>query len=267
MMSDGDKLSLGEHNDETNTTELFRITSPPTLDDAIYVQANGGNCFRSYTDAGWGVFGSGESEGGAEGGGGITGNTKAGVGLHGYSNDSYAIVGQGGNVGVFATNLQSGHNAYLATLGLAGDFYGDVYIHGGLTVAGGHKSAAVPHPDGTQRQLYCIESPEMWFEDVGKGEVVAGTADVGLDPDFAALVNNDDYYIFLTEYGDSDGLFVSSQSPTGFVVRERRGGASNVSFRYRVLAKRADVSRPRLEEVSVPSPAQVPSMPQRWGPK
>jgi len=34
-------------------------------------------------------------------------------------------------------------------------------------VIGGPKSAAVPHPDGTLRRLYCVESPESWFEDFG----------------------------------------------------------------------------------------------------
>ena len=31
------------------------------------------------------------------------------------------------------------------------------------------RSAAVPHPDGFHRRLYCIECPESWFEDFGEG--------------------------------------------------------------------------------------------------
>ena len=94
--------------------------------------------------------------------------------------------------------------AYLGTRGLAGDFYGNIYVHGDLTVEGS-KAAVVPHPDGSRRQLYCLESPEMWFEDFGKADLVGGAADVVLNPDFAALVESEGYYVFLTEYGDSEG--------------------------------------------------------------
>jgi hypothetical protein len=53
---------------------------------------------------------------------------------------------------------------------------------------GGPKSAAVPHPDGTTRILYCLECPESWFEDFGKGQLARGKAQIAFDPDFAAIV-------------------------------------------------------------------------------
>ena len=70
-------------------------------------------------------------------------------------------------------------------------------LEGGLTIVGGIKSAAVPHPDGSHRQLYCMESPENWFEDFG-----------------------------------------------------------NVSFAYRVVAKRKDVIADRLATVALPKGLQ-----------
>jgi hypothetical protein len=259
LMSDGDVLVAGRANNETSPTDLY-MNSSSADNDAVYVQSNSGNCIHTYTDSGYGVIGSGEGRGGVYGG------SKANVGVQGYSNDNIGVIGEGGNIGIFARNFNSGFNAYLGTPGLAGDFYGNVYIHGHLTAEGG-KSAAVPHPDGSKRQLYSIESPEMWFEDFGKGELVNGSADVILDSDFAALVDGADCYIFLTEYGDSEGLFVNDQSPTGFSVRERRGGTSSIPFRYRVLAKRKDISRPRLERVTAPEPIPVPSSPEPRGPK
>jgi len=49
------------------------------------------------------------------------------------------------------------------------------------------KSAAVLHPDGTHRRLYCVESPDSWFEDFGEAPLECGEATVTLDPDFAAV--------------------------------------------------------------------------------
>jgi hypothetical protein len=32
--------------------------------------------------------------------------------------------------------------------------------------------------DGSHRRLYCLESPESWFEDLGKGQLQGGQANV-----------------------------------------------------------------------------------------
>src|SRR4051795_125526 len=98
-----------------------------------------------------------------------------------------------------------------ASPGLAGAFYGDVTITGALRVYGSPKNAAVKHPDNSYRLLYCVESPESWFEDFGRGKLANGTAEVKLDPDFAALVHADDYLVFLTEYETHHHLSVTRQ--------------------------------------------------------
>jgi hypothetical protein len=41
-----------------------------------------------------------------------------------------------------------------------------------------------------------------------------------------------------------DGMYAR---PNGFDVREVQGGASNIAFSYRVVAKRKDIAGPRLE--------------------
>src|SRR5215207_3856366 len=66
----------------------------------------------------------------------------------------------------------------------AGAFYGPLVVSGNFTVVGGAKSAAVPHPDGSHRRLYCVESPESWFEDFGSAKLICGEAVVALDRDF-----------------------------------------------------------------------------------
>ena len=51
---------------------------------------------------------------------------------------------------------------------------------------------AMRHPDGSYRRLYSLESPETWFEDFGRGELLDGRAQVELDPDYAVLVQLED---------------------------------------------------------------------------
>src|SRR5262245_50151830 len=48
------------------------------------------------------------------------------------------------------------------------------------------------------------------------------------NPDFASLVEADRYHVFITPYGESNGLFVSNRGESGFQVREQQGGMSNV---------------------------------------
>jgi len=62
---------------------------------------------------------------------------------------------------------------------------------------------------------------------------------VSIDPTFAETVSETaDYHVFLTPKGDSKGLYVINETPTGFEVRESGGGASSLSFDYRIVAKR-----------------------------
>ncbi len=71
--------------------------------------------------------------------------------------------------------------------------------------------------------------------------------------DFAAVVHTADYHVFLTPKGDSRGLYVSSQSATGFTVHEQQGGTNSLAFSYRVVARRKDVEAVRLAKFSLPA--------------
>jgi hypothetical protein len=108
------------------------------------------------------------------------------------------------------------------------------------------KSAAVPHPDGSYRLLYCMESPESWFEDFGEAKLVKGKATVTLDPDFAAVAKTDSYHVFVSPYAESNGLYVARRNRKGFEVREQSGERSDVNFSYRIVARRKDVEAERL---------------------
>jgi hypothetical protein len=180
-----------------------------------------------------------------------------GFAVYGLSAKGHGLVGAtaaaGGAAVVGATNGVAG--------AFAGAFYGPLIVGGDLTVVGGAKSAAVPHPDGSHRRLYCLESPESWFEDFGKGTLDCGRADVPMDPDFAALVDLDDYHVFLTPYGACDVLAVTEQTPRGFRV-EAADPARATRFSWRVVAKRKDIAGPRLAEVVIPPEPTLPPIPE-----
>jgi len=103
------------------------------------------------------------------------------------------------------------------------------------------KAAAAAFPDGTQRVLLCMESPEAWFEDFGTGRLKRGRAAVKLDADFAKVIKRGDYHVFLTPRGDCRGLYVRSQGGVSFEVRELAGGTSSAAFSYRIVGRRKDI--------------------------
>jgi hypothetical protein len=160
--------------------------------------------------------------GNSDGQHGVIGASNALVGVYGYSETSYGVVGRTGN-----------------PASQAGYFAGDVTITGHLTL-NGMKSAAVPFPDGSRRLLYCMESPELWFEDFGTGKLKGGRTVVKLDADFAKVIKRG-YKVFLTPEGDCRGLFVHRKRATSFEVRELMGGKSAIAFSYRIVGRRKDI--------------------------
>lgn len=189
---------------------------------------------------------------------GVVGGSDSGFGVWGYSNSNNGISGQttsGSGVAGYSVN---GAGVYGLTASGNGSY--GVFC-GGNFAATGTKSALVPLPDGTYVKLYCVESPECWFEDFGRASLLNGVASVALDAGFAAVVQSDDYYVFLAPEGDSKGLYVGTKSATGFTIAEQQGGTSSIAVSYRVVAKRKDVAAPRLEHVTLPKPPQLPQVP------
>jgi hypothetical protein len=169
---------------------------------------------------------------------GVVGTSNASYGVYGFSTTYHGVVGE-----IPATSA-----AY------AGVFLGRVLINGDLTVAGAFnmKGCAVPFPDGTHRVLYCMESPEVWFEDFGSARLKLGRTVVKLDADFAKVIKRGDYHVFLTPRGDCRGLGVRRQGGASFEVRELMGGKSNVAFSYRIVGRRKDVKdRKRFPKLDV----------------
>jgi hypothetical protein len=152
---------------------------------------------------------------------GVIGTSSSRMGVYGFSARNIGVVGQSGNRNSFA-----------------GFFAGNLMVTG-------TKSAVVPFPDGSQRALYCMESPELWFEDFGTARLRRGRAAIRLDADFAKVIKRGDYRVFITAEGDSRGLYVRRKSAASFEVRECQGGKSSIAFSYRIVGRRKDIAQAR----------------------
>jgi hypothetical protein len=191
-------------------------------------------------------------------------------GIGGYFEGGY----QGVSALVSATGASTyyGVNAYTTTSGAGGTKYGvygsatglgsnygvrgyasggttnyGVYYSGGLG-GSGTKSCVVKTSRGPTL-LYCQESPENWFEDFGEGTLANGQAHIELDALFLETVTinaANPMKVFVQLEGDCNGVYVS-KGITGFDVTELKGGASNVPFSYRVVAKREGFEDRRLD--------------------
>lgn len=107
-----------------------------------------------------------------------------------------------------------------------------------------------------------MESPASWWEDFGRADLVDGRAWVPLDDDFAALAGpGDDYHVFLTPEGETEGLRIGDRTPGGFEVLELRGGRNTLPFSYRVTLRRPDVDRGRLARVDLAPAATTEDTP------
>ncbi len=182
-----------------------------------------------------------------------------------------------GSIALYSTNLGDGSTtdtaftgiygeydySYLYGVGVAGIAYNGVFAPGqsdvgvygsagtaagqyavyarGNTATTGTKSASVPTSKGNQL-LYAVESPGIWFEDFGNAQLVNGKATINLDPLYLETVVIDPAHpmvVTVTPQGDCKGLYVVPGT-TGFEVKELGGGNANVSFSYRVSAKRVN---------------------------
>jgi hypothetical protein len=150
-------------------------------------------------------------------------------------------------------------NGFNSAGGLAGQFQGNVKVFGDFFVTGS-KSSLVMLPDQRAVALYAVESPENWFEDFGSGKLINGVTQIALDPAFAQTVNTEiAYHVFLTPNADCKGLYVARKTPHGFEVRELGDGKSNISFDYRLVARRKGYEHLRLQQIPPNSSAAEPA--------
>lgn len=214
---------------------------------------------------------------------GVIGESDRGVGVAGVS-PTNAIQGRstgsgGSSIGVSGwsdggAGVQGDSNTGLGVCGRspqgwAGYFLGNVLVSGNFYVSGS-KSAAIRHPDGTDRALFCLESTESYFEDFGEVELTGVSVVVKLDQDFAALVKRNKYQVFLTSYGP-EALYVRKRGTEEFeIARVDRGVGGKprkVRVGYRIVARRADLKPARLPEIKLSAQAAEVTKPDLAGGK
>jgi hypothetical protein len=190
----------------------------------------GGQGVNAYSGADTGVTGVSASEGPSVPNtpniAGVLGSSDRQHGVIGTSKTSVGVIGFSNNIGVLGFTTTPG--------ALAGQFIGNIQVTG-------TKAAVVPFPDGTHRALYCMESPDLWFEDFGTAKLKSGRALVQIDADFAKVIKPAEYKVFLTSEGDCRGLYVRGKSAASFEVRELMGGKSSITFCYRIVGLRKDI--------------------------
>jgi hypothetical protein len=243
-------------------------------------ESNQGSGVEGHSNRGSGVSGGaglwGPTVPGTENIAGVVGSSDRHVGVIGTSN-LFGVYGYSGN----ADPTKPGAGVYgqadpAIPTNWAGVFNGKVQVTDDLvvpaTVTAKFKNAIVPFPDGTQRVLHCMESPEHWFEDFGAAKLKGGRAVVRLDRDFAKVIRTPRYHVFLTPRGECRGLSVRRQSAKSFEVRELGGGRSNVALSYRIVGRRKDIRRDQrfaridIKPLAFPAQRTPPRIPPKLKP-
>jgi len=265
----------------TGTTFGVAGICESTSGRAVYGQAkaasgiNYGVAGTSASSDGRGVYGSATSSSGrAIGVHGVSFSTY-GRGVYGYdpasSGTTFGVYGENASTegyGVYGVatafsgttygvrghvNSPDGFGVYgsCATGAYAGYFKGNVHVLGTFTAK--DKLCVQEIEGGKKVTLYVMESPEYWFEDFGTEQLVNGRAVVPIERVFGQTVNTGvSYFVFLTPNGECQGLYISRKNRNFFEVRELGGGTSNITFDYRVVAKRRGYENLRLEKFIEP---------------
>ena len=245
-------------------------SSTHDLDGLKVYSESGGEAIEGRSKHGKGVYGHTYADG-----------TTSDAGVYGDSSgDSPGVRGR--SLGTDSANSYGGYFTSANRRGLyaesGGNYYaayfrGDgpsgvgIYVYGDIA-ASGDKTAVVQTGDYGVRKMYSMESPNVWFEDFGQGQLAGGQATVTIEPMFLSTINTEvPYHVFVIPLGDCNGLYVTNKTATSFEVHELGGGTANVAFDYRIVAIRKGYETVRMEllteggeplEVGSPTPSVEP---------
>jgi hypothetical protein len=177
---------------------------------------------------------------------GISNTTGTGSGVVGEAGASSTGFG----VAAFADGTNSG--IFYGLDGATGD---SCYIDddANLTCSGKISGSVIqmrqPSSRGSHVLTYSSQSASATIEDVGTARMSDGVANVQISPDFAAVMDRNWYYVFLTPLGDTRGLYVSMKTASAFQVRETERGRDSLEFDYRIVAHPLGAANDRLPPV------------------
>lgn len=234
-------------------------TDGGTKNVGVAGSSNNGSGVSGTSTNGLGVFGSSSNANG------IQGDSTNGSGVYAFSANNAGGSFENDTAGQFtliAANDASGGYPFLAG-GPAGvvtmDGSGNVQASGAMYATGFFTELRTTDNEGRHVTAYTGQSADAEMSDVGTGRIASGHGIVQLDPAFARTLDmRSGYHVFLTPKGDSKGLYIASESPAGFEVRESQGGQSTLSFDYRIIGRPVGVTSGRLPAVKFTAPKFVP---------
>jgi hypothetical protein len=172
-----------------------------------------------------------------------------GTALDGVSDQSAAVLADGGSRGtplLLSSENTTGYANLLDvknyTTSCTGCFTlyvnanGTAYIPGTLYTAGKcHVGCTSQH---RRVASYGARDMRPVLEDVGEARLRDGVAVVRLDPNLAAAVPpGEGYSVYLTAEAETSGIYVAARERDAFTVRESGGGRSSLAFAYRIVAQ------------------------------
>jgi hypothetical protein len=181
----------------------------------------------------------------------------SGTGVFGTGNGtagSLLTTGQGGaftgtttGVSAFASSSSAAQSIYTNDFGnVVRVNYWDGTIQYKINGVG-TVSTIVPGINNDYVTLHAPESPEIYFEDYGEGQLSNGRMHIDIDPIFTQNVAINEKHplrVFIQLEGDCNGVYVTNKTKTGFDVVELKDGTSNVSFQWHIVCNRADEQLP-----------------------
>lgn len=212
-------------------------------DNANWVGVYGNGLYGVSGNGATGVYGVGVDNG-------VQGNTVTGIGVSGIASGSGEGIWGESSTGVpvygyydgaaSTGEVFQGHNI------LTGQ-YTEIDYYNGHTeykiLGAGSVSTTVNDTLGNRVVLHAPETPEIYFEDYGEGQLVKGSVHITLDPTIAKNVIINEKHplrVFIQLKGDCKGTYVTNQSATGFDVVELSGGTSDAPFSWHIVCNRAD---------------------------
>jgi hypothetical protein len=186
---------------------------------------------------------------------GVVGSSVNGAGVYGQSaGGGYGISAYGySGLPIFSYyNGGSNPGSTFESYNVLSGRYTDIDEYTGSTEykirGGGTVSTIVKNTKGEDVTLHCPETPEIYFEDYGEGQLVNGTVHIDLDPDIAKnVIINEKHplrvFIQLNDTG-CKGVAVMHKTAGGFDVVEINGGKSFTPFEWHIVCNRADEVMP-----------------------
>lgn len=100
--------------------------------------------------------------------------------------------------------------------------------------------------NGTNTVMYTSVSTDMTVQTSGTAVLSSGKASISFDPAFTSVVSSSEPVIVaVTPLGESNGIYLTAVTNTGFTLAENNAGKSNVTVNYIAVGKRAGYEKPQ----------------------